>query len=192
MKKILFFSNNKNKVEEIKNLFKGLAIKVLSVSDFDIYVEPKENGLSFAENAKIKSYFGYKKFRLPCFSDDSGIFIEALDWKPNVFSKRFINSFKNRNDCFNYIFTKVKKSKKNRAMFKTSICLTLSENHHVVFEGSIKGIISEKIRGKNGFGYDPIFIPIGFSKTFAEMDQEEKNTFSHRSIALIKLINFLS
>ncbi len=192
MKKILFFSNNKNKVEEIKNLFKGLAIKVLSVSDFDIYVEPKENGLSFAENAKIKSYFGYKKFRLPCFSDDSGIFIEALDWKPNVFSKRFINSFKNRNDCFNYIFTKVKKSKKNRAMFKTSICLTLSENHHVVFEGSINGIISEKIRGKNGFGYDPIFIPIGFSKTFAEMDQEEKNTFSHRSIALIKLINFLS
>ena len=94
MKKILFFSNNDNKIKEIKNLFKSLPIKIYSPKDFGLINEPKESGGTFAENAKIKSSFGFKKIKLPCFADDSGISIEALGWKPNIYSRRFIDSFK--------------------------------------------------------------------------------------------------
>ena len=192
LKKIFFFSNNVNKIKEINELFRGIYINVLSTKDLGINIEPKENGLSFAENAKIKSTFGYESSKIPCFADDSGICIEALGWKPNIFSKRFIDSFKNYNECFNYIIDKVKKSKKDKAYFKTSICLTLKTNYHIVFEGKVGGKISKTIKGQNGFGYDPIFIPNGFSKTYGEIGKKEKNILSHRSIATNKLINFFS
>ncbi len=192
MKKILFFSQNDGKLKEIKDLFCNLNFKVISPKDNNIFYEPKEIGNSFAENAKIKSTFGYQKIKLPCFADDSGICIEALGWKPNIFSKRFISGFKNKNECFKYIINKVKKNGKNKAYFKTSICLTLKENYHIIFEGKINGNISKKISGKAGFGYDPIFIPMGSSKTFGEMNKKEKNSLSHRATAINKLINFLS
>ena len=93
--------------------------------------------------------------------------------------------------AFNYIINKSSLLKNTNAFFKTSICLTLKTNHYIVFEGVIKGNISLKPKGKNGFGYDPIFIPLGHNKTFAEMTMEEKNSFSHRSIAIKKLKNFV-
>ena len=93
-KKILFFSNNINKIREVENVFKKFKIKILSPKDFNIKFEPKENGKSFEENAKIKSNFGFEKTNLPCFSDDSGICIEAMKWKPGIYSKRFLNSLK--------------------------------------------------------------------------------------------------
>ena len=192
MKKILFFSNNLNKIKEIKSLFKELDIKVLTPKDFNLFNEPKENGSSFAENAKIKSSFGYENIKLPCFADDSGICIEALEWKPNIFSRRYIDSFESHNACFKNIIKEVKNTKKIKAYFKTSICLTLNVNYHIVFEGQINGRISLKKLGKNGFGYDPIFIPEGYVKTFAEMNNKEKNLISHRNIAIRKLSNFLS
>ncbi len=192
MKKILFFSNNLNKIKEIKSLFKELDIKVLTPKDFNLFNEPNENGSSFAENAKIKSSFGYENIKLPCFADDSGICIEALEWKPNIFSRRYIDSFESHNACFKNIIKEVKNTKKIKAYFKTSICLTLNVNYHIVFEGQINGRISLKKLGKNGFGYDPIFIPEGYVKTFAEMNNKEKNLISHRNIAIRKLSNFLS
>ncbi len=191
MKEILFFSNNYNKVEEIKKLFSLISIKILSLNDFSLEKEPKEKGLSFAENAKLKSEFGFREVGIPCFADDSGICIEALKNKPGVFSKRFINNFKNKNDCFKYIQKKTNHKKNYKAYFKTSICLTTKESHNIVFEGVINGTISKNILGSNGFGYDPIFIPDGFNKTFAEMNIVRKNSISHRSIAINKLINFL-
>ena len=192
MKKLLFYSNNKNKVSEITNLFKNISIKILSPKDFDLNFEPNEIGNSFAQNAKIKSEFGNKKVNIPCFADDSGICIEALNWKPDIYSKDFINSFKNNHDCFSYVIDKVKKSKRYKAYFKTSICLTTQKNYHIVFEGKVNGTISLNSTGKNGFGYDPIFIPDGYTKTFSEIETKEKNRISHRSIAINKLINFLS
>ena len=98
MKRILFFSNNENKVKEIKNLFNDFNISVLSLNDFNINISPKENGRSFSENAKIKSIFGYRKTNIPSFADDSGICIEALKWKPDITSKRFIQGFKKSSD----------------------------------------------------------------------------------------------
>ena len=191
MNKIFFFSNNIGKQKEIKTLFKKFGINIFFPKDFKITHEPKEVGYSFAENAKIKSLFGYEKAHIPCFADDSGISIEALGWKPNIMSKRFIDSFKNSTECFNYIIKKTKQSGKIKAYFKTSICYTFEKNYHVLFEGKIEGIISGKIKGKNGFGYDPIFLPNGSLKTFGEMTDMEKNSHSHRSIAINKLINFL-
>ncbi len=176
----------------MKNLFKGISMNVLSVKDVNLNFEPKEVGSSFAENAKIKSLYGFKKTILPCFADDSGICIEALNWKPGIRSRKFIEGFNNPNECFEYIFKKVELSKKNKAYFKTSICLTLNDNYHIVFEGKIEGKISNKVLGNNGFGYDPIFIANNESKTFGQMGKKKKNMLSHRSVAVKKLIGFLS
>ncbi len=192
MAKILFYSNNNNKFDEVKSLFKYLPVKILRPKDFGIDYEPRENGASFAENAKIKSLYGFQNIKIPCFADDSGICIEALGWKPHTHSKRFIESFNNKVACFKYILNKVEKSGKNKAFFQTSICFTTKENYHVVFEGVIQGKISKKILGENGFGFDPIFIPNGSKKTFGQLNKNKKNILSHRSIAVQKLVNFLS
>ena len=192
MRKILFFSNNNNKIREINTIFKKISVTVKSPNYYGINYEPKEVGLSFAENAKIKSFFGYKKIKIPCFADDSGICIEAMGGGPGIYSKNFLNKFKNKKKCFEYIFQRINKTGINKAYFKTAICLTLKENYHIVFEGRVDGYISSYKLGDKGFGYDPIFIPDGYKNSFGQISQKEKNLISHRSIAINKLINFLS
>ena len=191
MRKLLFFSNNKNKVVEIKKIFKKFKLNILSLNDVNINEVPEEIGQSFEENAKIKSEYGFNKTGIPCFADDSGICIESLNWKPGVFSKRFLNNFKNNDDCFKSIISNIKNSGKDNAYFKTSISLTIKMNQNIVFNGKVDGRISKEIRGGFGFGYDPIFIPKNYKKTLAELSIKEKNEISHRSIAVTKLINFL-
>ena len=191
MKNLLFFSSNKNKVSEVKKLFKGSGIKLYSLDDFEKIKEPKETGVTFVENAKIKSLCGYKLFKIPCFADDSGICINALNDKPGVKSKRFFSKFLSKKNTFNHILNKTKESKNKAAYFKTSICLTLNEGEHIIFEGKINGTISNFPLGKNGFGYDPIFIPNGQNKTYGQMTQTQKNTLSHRSLAINKLLGFV-
>ena len=191
MRKLLFFSNNKNKTTEIKKIFRKFSLEILSLSDLDISDEPKENGQTFEENAKIKSDYGFNKTGLPCFADDSGICIESLNWKPGVLSKRFLNNFKSNQDCFDSIIKSTKKNNKQNAYFNTSISLTIKNNQNIIFNGKIDGKISEQAKGRFGFGYDPIFIPKNYNKTLAELSTKEKNEISHRSIAVIKLINFL-
>jgi len=192
LRQILFFSNNKNKVIEIKKIFKIFNLKVLSLSDVDIDDEPKESGQTFEDNAKIKSNYGFNKTGIPCFADDSGICIEALNWKPGVFSKRFLNNFKSNEACFKSIIKSTEKNSNKIAYFKTSICLTIKKGQNIIFNGQINGKISNQIKGRFGFGYDPIFIPEFYKKTLAELSTKEKNEISHRSIAVTKLINFLS
>ena len=191
MKKLLFFSNNNNKILEVKKIFNNKKIKIYNLSAFDKIKEPNENGLSFAENAKIKSSFGLKNFKIPCFADDSGICIEALKNKPGIKSKRFLDKFNTSKLAFEYIIANVIKAKNNKAFFKTAICLSIKKNYHIVFEGIINGRISIKPKGLNGFGYDPVFVPDGYEKTFAEMTPVEKNNISHRKIALTKMESFL-
>ena len=191
MKKILFFSNNKNKIIEANYLFKNSKISVLNLNNFKQTFEPYEKSKGFAENAKIKSYYGYSKFGIPCFADDSGICIKALNDKPGVTSKRFFNKFQNKKEAFEYIIKKTFEYNNTLAYFKTSICLTTKIGHYIIFEGTINGNISNEPKGNNGFGYDPLFIPNGQNKTFAEMNIKQKNKFSHRAIAIKKLIHFL-
>ena len=191
MKNLLFFSNNKNKIIEIKKIFKKFNLEILSLSDLEISDEPEENGQTFEENAKIKSDFGFDKTGIPCFADDSGICIESLNWKPGVLSKRFLNNFKSNQACFESIIESTKKNNKQSAYFNTSISLTVKDNQNLIFNGKIEGKISKQAKARFGFGYDPIFIPKNYNKTLAELSTREKNEISHRSIAVKKLINFL-
>ena len=191
MRKLLFFSNNKNKIIEIKKIFNKFNLELLSLSDLNISEEPEESGQTFEENAKIKSDYGFNKTGIPCFADDSGICIEGLNWKPGVLSKRFLNNFKSNEACFKSIIQSSKNNNKRNAYFKTSISLTVKNNQNVIFNGKIDGKISEQVKGRYGFGYDPVFIPKNYNKTLAELSTEEKNEISHRSIAVTKLINFL-
>ena len=191
MRKLLFFSNNNNKIIEIKKIFKKFNLEILSLSDLEISDEPEENGQTFEENAKIKSEHGFSKTGIPCFADDSGICIESLNWKPGVLSKRFLNNFENKELCFKSIFKSIKNNGKQNAYFKTSISLTVKDNQNLIFNGKIDGKISEQSKGIFGFGYDPVFIPKNYNKTLAELSTKEKNEISHRSIAVTKLINFL-
>ena len=170
MKKIIFFSHNDNKIKEVKKLFKDTEINILTLHSFPNISKPKETGSTFEENAKIKSSYGYKKIQLPCFADDSGICISALDDFPGIESKRFL--------------------KKNDDHKKTFVSLTF-DNKSIFFNGVVRGKISSKPRGKYGFHYDPIFIPEGSEKTFGEMSIEEKNKISHRARAINKLKKFL-
>ena len=192
MKEIVFFSNNKNKISEIKKIFNSKKIKLLTLNDFPLINSPPETGKTFNENAKIKSDFGLKKFNLPCFADDSGICIDALDGEPGVNSKKFIEEDTNQEELFKKIINVVIKKNKYTAYFQTSISLSINKYENFFFEGRVSGIISKKARGLNGFGYDPIFLPNGFVKSFAEMTSLEKNKISHRSIALNKLMTFIN
>jgi XTP/dITP diphosphohydrolase len=191
LKDILFFSHNQKKIIEVKLIFKNSKTKVYDLNSFEKIKEPKETGNTFASNAKIKSKYGQELFNMPCFADDSGFCVEALKNNPGVKSKRFLEKFSNNRKAFEYIISNVIKKKNNRAFFITAISLTLKENHHIIFLGKINGTVSLEPKGTNGFGYDPIFIPENNVKTFAEMKLEEKNTISHRKIAITKLKSFL-
>ena len=191
MKELLFLSHNQKKIEEINKIFISNKIKVHNLNFFKKIQEPKEVGNTFSVNAKIKSSYGQKKFNMPCFADDSGFCVEALNNKPGVKSKRFLEGFSSNNEAFNYIISNVKKKKNYRAYFITAISLTLKPNHHIIFLGKVNGSVSLKPIGKNGFGYDPIFIPENYKMTFGEMSSVEKNKISHRKIAVTKLKSFL-
>jgi len=191
LKDILFFSHNQKKIVEVKQIFKDSKIKVYDLNGFEKIKDPKETGVTFASNAKIKSKCGQELFKLPCFADDSGFCVEALKNNPGVQSKRFLEKFSNNEKAFEYIISNVVKKKNNKAFFVTAISLTLKENHHIIFLGKINGTVSLEPKGANGFGYDPIFIPENNIKTFAEMNLQEKNVISHRKIAITKLKSFL-
>ena len=191
MKDILFFSHNQKKIIEIKQIFKSNKIKIHNLNSFKKTKEPKETGATFSSNAKIKSKYGQKIFKIPCFADDSGFCVEALNNNPGVKSKRFLEKFSTNKKAFEYIISSVVKKNNNKAFFVTAISLTLKENHHIIFLGKINGTVSLEPKGNNGFGYDPIFIPEHHNKTFAEMNLKEKNRISHRKAAITKLKSFL-
>tara|TARA_B100000131_G_C17930239_1_gene538018 strand:+ start:134 stop:721 length:588 start_codon:yes stop_codon:yes gene_type:complete len=192
VKEIIFFSNNKNKIQEISNLFIKFNYKLLSLNDFKNTESPIENGKTFKDNAKIKSIYGYKKFNKLCFADDSGICIDALNGAPGINSKKYLESEKNKNTTLNKIISLAKNKDRYKAFFETSICLTLNINKQIFFTGRVYGKISLKIRGNHGFGYDPIFIPNGMNLTFSEMTIYQKNLLSHRAIAIKKLSKYLT
>jgi len=188
---ILFFSNNQKKIDEVLRLFNKADYKILSLIDFSNFKELKEDGATFEKNALIKSSYGFKKYKIPCFADDSGICIKALNNKPGIHSKRFLEKNKGAKNTFSKIIAKTNEQNNYKAYFQTSISLSLPGNEVVYFKGVLRGSISKEARGLNGFGYDPIFIPSGYKKTLAEININEKNKISHRSIAIKKLKKYL-
>ena len=187
---LLFATSNKNKVLEIKKVLpKEFNIK--SLDDIGFCEEIPENENTIEGNAIFKANYMYKKYNLNIFADDTGLEVDSLNGKPGVHSARYAGISKNSRDNINKLLKKLKNKKNRKARFKTVIALILNSKIHT-FEGVVEGIITKKPKGENGFGYDPVFIPRGYTKTFGELSLEEKNSISHRSLAMNKLIDFIS
>ena len=187
---LLFATSNKNKVLEIKKVLpKEFNIK--SLDDIGFCEEIPENENTIEGNAIFKANYMYKKYNLNVFADDTGLEVDSLNGKPGVHSARYAGISKNSADNINKLLKKLKNKKNRKARFKTIIALILNSKIHT-FEGVVEGIITKKPKGENGFGYDPVFIPRGYTKTFGELSLEEKNSISHRSLAMNKLIDFIS
>jgi XTP/dITP diphosphohydrolase len=186
---LVFASNNQHKVEEVQAII-GTKIKLKSLNDIACHDEIPETGDTFIENAGQKSRFVFERYQLNCFADDSGLEIDALNGEPGVHSAHYSGS-RNFQENINLVLSRLKDSTNRKAKFKTIISLIL-EGKEYLFEGIIEGNISLEQSGKEGFGYDPIFIPDGYDISFAEMSAEEKNKISHRARAMKKLILFLN
>ena len=187
---LLFATSNKNKVLEIKKVLpKEFNIK--SLDDIGFCEEIPENENTIEGNAIFKANYMYKKYNLNVFADDTGLEVDSLNGKPGVHSARYAGISKNSTENINKLLKKLKNKKNRKARFKTVIALILNSKIHT-FEGVVEGIITKKPKGENGFGYDPVFIPRGYTKTFGELSIEEKNSISHRSLAMNKLIDFIS
>lgn len=185
---LVFASNNQHKVEEVQAII-GTKINLKSLNDIACHDEIPETGDTFIENAGQKSRFVFERYQLNCFADDSGLEIDALNGEPGVHSAHYSGS-RNFQENINLVLSRLKDNTNRKAKFKTVISLIL-EGKEYLFEGIIDGNISLEQSGKEGFGYDPIFIPDGYDVSFAEMSAEEKNKISHRARAMEKLILFL-
>ncbi|MAD59290.1 MAG: non-canonical purine NTP pyrophosphatase, RdgB/HAM1 family [Flammeovirgaceae bacterium] len=189
MRDICFVTGNQNKIIEVEKLIKNF--KIISTKDLNFYDEIPETENTIKGNAFIKSSFIYNKFNINCFSDDSGLFINALGGEPGVRSARYASEISHTEKNINLVLKNLRGEEDRSAAFQTCICLIINGKISY-FEGSVKGIITSKRLGSRGFGYDPIFIPEGYERSFAQMSLEEKNKISHRSIATNKLVNFLN
>lgn len=186
----VFASNNPNKIKEIQLLLPK-EITILSLKDIDCLEEIPETAPTIEGNAILKANYVTEKYGYSCFADDTGLEVEALNGEPGVYSARYAGEQKNADANMNKLLTNLADRENRKAQFKTVICLNLNGNQHV-FEGIIKGEIINEKRGSEGFGYDPIFIPNGYDKTFAEMPIAEKSKISHRGLAVEKLVAFLT
>lgn len=187
--KLVFASNNKNKIKEIQQLLPE-TIQVLSLEDIGCLIDIPETADTIEGNAILKADYVTQNYGYPCFADDSGLEIDALNGEPGVYSARYAGSQRNDNDNIDLVLKKLENETNRKANFKTVICLNINGEQHL-FTGIINGeIITEKI-GDNGFGYDPIFKAEGSTQTFAQLTLEEKAGISHRGIAVKQLIAFL-
>ena len=196
MKEIVIASHNDGKVEEIRGLLKKYKFKIFSLKKFS-HIEPKENGKTFIENSVIKAVSALKITGLPSISDDSGLCIPALNNDPGIYSARWAGKGKNFDLAAKKIEKKLfEKYKNKQKLFKAFFCcaltIALPDGTIKSFEGKVFGTLQFPPKGKNGFGYDPIFIPKGYKKTFGEMKYSFKERISHRQKAFKKLQNFIS
>ena len=185
--KILVGTHNKGKFIEISDL---LPKKIKKISPIDLGIKsPIENGKTFEDNSEIKAEFFCKNSNLVTLSDDSGLEVDALNGEPGIFSSRFAKDLGGFENAMRKILEKIKKiNKGSKAQFISSLTIQWPDGKKITETGIIKGSLTD-IRGKNGFGYDPIFVPEGYSKTFAEMNYKEKLKIDHRQIAYKKLYN---
>jgi len=187
--KLVFATNNKHKMNELQAIL-GNSIQLLSLKDIGCNEEIPENQLTLEGNARQKALFVLEKYGYSCFADDTGLEIEALNGEPGVYSARYAGEEKNSEANMNKVLKKLSKINNRNARFRTVISLIIDGNENQ-FEGIVKGKIILRKRGDLGFGYDPIFMPNGYDRTFAEMDLNEKNEISHRGRAVNKLVQHL-
>ena len=192
---LLIGTNNKGKLKEIRALLPNF-IQTKSTSEFNLK-SPKENGSTFEENSLIKSKFFSKKTKLLCIADDSGLEIDILDKMPGIYSARWGGKKNDFKKAIRKVYRELDKKDKNwkkkkiKARFVCALSISFMSKKISLVKGKVEGYISSKPRGKNGFGYDPIFIPNNFKKTFGEMDPSKKYKIDHRFKAFRKIKKFL-
>ena len=189
MRKIVFATNNRHKLDEIRKITHGKVV-ILSLSDINCHDEIPETGSTLEENALQKASYIKEHFGYDCFADDTGLEVDALNGAPGVYSARYAGGNCNPEDNMNKMLLELKGIENRNARFRTVVALIENGNNHL-FDGIINGEIIKEKRGSEGFGYDPIFMPEGYDKTFAELGDDEKNKISHRAIATLKLVDFL-
>ena len=187
--KIVFATNNPNKIVEIKDLLPE-EIQILSLKDINCNEQLPETQNTLEGNATQKAEFVFTNYGYNCFADDTGLEIEALNNGPGVYSARYAGDDCSPNDNMQKVLQKLEGENNREAKFRTVIALIMN-GKTLLFEGECKGEITKEKAGEKGFGYDPIFLAKGFDKTFAQMSKQEKGTISHRGIATSKLVEFL-
>ena len=186
---LVFATSNKGKYNEVKKMMPK-NINLLSYNDLNFIGDIQETGKTLKQNAKIKSDFIFNNFGINCFADDSGLEIDSLNGMPGIYSARFAGKTCNSNDNIEKVWKLLTGYKNTDAKFKSILSLNI-DGKTFFFKGKIDGKIIFNKRGTNGFGYDSIFVPNGYNKTFAELNSVEKNEISHRSEAFKRLIIFL-
>lgn len=198
--KIVFATNNKHKLEEIRNIL-GERFQVMSLNDMDCHDDIPEDYDTLELNAMQKAQYVYDKYHISCFADDTGLEVEALNGAPGVHSARYAEGTDHDSEAnMNKLLKELTGNNNRKARFRTVIALILKDNDNssdddsttsLFFEGTVSGHIAHEKTGKEGFGYDPIFIPDGYEQSFAELGTDIKNKISHRARAVEKLADFL-
>ena len=188
--KLVFASNNKNKIKEIQSILNG-SIQLLSLEDIGCHEEIPETANTIEGNAILKANYVTEKYGYDCFADDTGLEVNALNGEPGVYSARYAGEQKNADDNMNKLLNSLINKEDRSAQFKTVIALNI-KGEQKLFTGIAKGTITLNKAGNHGFGYDPIFQPENYSETFAELASDIKNKISHRAKATQQLIDFLN
>lgn len=187
---LVFATHNLNKVIEVQDMLTA-GIQLVGLDQLGFNEEIDEDGLDLESNAQIKAMHIYGVFGKNCFADDTGLEVDALNGLPGVYSARFAGEQKSDTENVALLLKKMENKSNRKAQFRTVICLVLDGQKHM-FEGVIEGEITGEPKGNGGFGYDCVFKPKGFDKTFAEMDSYTKNAISHRFLAFKKLVSYLN
>lgn len=188
--KIVFATNNKHKLEEIKDIL-GRDFEIVSLAEIGCHEDISETGATLEENARQKSSYVVEHYSQNCFADDTGLEVEALGGEPGVHSARYAEGTDHDSEAnMRKLLANLEGKDNRKACFRTIISLIIDGVEHQ-FEGKVEGRIATEKHGKEGFGYDPIFIPEGYDKSFAELGEEIKNQISHRARAVKKLAEYL-
>ncbi len=193
MNRLVFVTNNPHKLEEVKDIIEDenlYSIKLISLDDIGCTEEIAETSLTLEGNASQKANYIYNKYGVDCFADDTGLEVEALAGEPGVYSARYAGEDKDADKNMNKVLDRLGNSTNKKARFRTVISLIVNGDEKI-FEGIVNGVIIKEKRGKKGFGYDPVFLPDGYTQTLAEMPLEQKNKISHRFHAIRKMIGYL-
>ena len=189
IQQLVVASNNSHKIEEMSSLL-GSSFLLMRLTDISCFEELPETQDTLEGNSLQKAQYVFDRYKVSCFADDSGLEVEALHGEPGVYSAMYAGAQRNAEDNINLLLQKLEDVRNRRAQFRTVITL-VEPSRTTSFEGVVKGEITTLKRGTSGFGYDPVFQPQGYTKTFAEMTLVEKNRISHRAIALNKLVDYL-
>jgi XTP/dITP diphosphohydrolase len=187
---LVFATANQNKAKEIQTLIPSF-IKIKSLNDINCLEDIPETQATIEGNASQKAFYVFEKYNVNCFADDTGLEVEALNGRPGVLSARYAGEMKDANANMDKVLNELIGIENRKARFKTVISLVINGEQRL-FEGIVDGVILKHKLGSQGFGYDPIFVPNGYDKTFAELSIAEKNKISHRARAVNKLVEYLN